>query len=84
MIRWNSWHKFTDRIAQQQRFRKVLPNGKSIRTMHSNVRPWYMSVTMIFGSMVAGATSEGGASIAFPVMTLAMDVKLPWQSNSRS
>ena len=30
---------------------------------------------MIFGSMVAGATSEGGASIAFPVMTLAMDVK---------
>ena len=58
MIRWNSWHKFTDRIAQQQRFRKVLPNGKSIRTMHSNVRPWYMSVTMIFGSMVAGATSE--------------------------
>ena len=75
MVRWNSWHKFTDRIAQQQRFRKVLPSGKSIRTMHSNVRPWYMSVTMIFGSMVAGATSEGGASIAFPVMTLAMDVK---------
>ena len=35
-----------------------------------------MSATMIFGSMVAGATSEGGASIAFPVMNcLAMDVK---------
>jgi len=34
-----------------------------------------MSVTMVFGSMVAGMTSEGGASVAFPVMTLAMNVK---------
>jgi uncharacterized protein len=31
---------------------------------------WYMSITMLFGSMIAGATSEGGASVAFPVMTL--------------
>ena len=31
---------------------------------------WYMSVTMVLGSMVAGATSEGGAAVAFPVMTL--------------
>ncbi len=30
----------------------------------------FMSITMIFGSMVAGATSEGGGAIAFPVMTL--------------
>ena len=36
---------------------------------------WYMSVTMIFGSMVAGATPEGGGAIAFPVMTLALGVK---------
>jgi len=35
---------------------------------------WYMTVTMIFGSMIAGATSEGGASVAFPVMTLAFDI----------
>jgi len=35
---------------------------------------WYMSITMIFGSMIAGATSEGGASIAFPVMTLAFGI----------
>ena len=73
MVRWNSWHKFTDRIAQQRRFRKVLQNGKSIRTMHSNVRPWYMSVTMIFGSMVAGATAKGASM--FSRDDLAMDVK---------
>lgn len=35
---------------------------------------WYMCVTMAFGSMVAGATSEGGASIAFPIMTLAFGI----------
>ena len=29
---------------------------------------------MIFGSLAAGATSEGGASIAFPVMTLAFGI----------
>jgi len=33
-----------------------------------------LSVTMIFGSMIAGATSEGGAAIAFPVLTLVMGV----------
>jgi hypothetical protein len=33
-----------------------------------------MSITMIFGSMVAGATSEGGASVAFPVMTLVFGI----------
>lgn len=33
---------------------------------------WNLSITMIFGSMVAGATSEGGAAVAFPVLTLAM------------
>ena len=31
---------------------------------------WFMSVTMAFGSFVAGATSEGSGSISFPVMTL--------------
>jgi len=35
---------------------------------------WYMTITMIFGSTIAGATSEGGASVAFPVMTLAFDI----------
>ena len=38
-------------------------------------KPRYlMSITMIFGSMVAGATSEGGGAVAFPVMTLALGV----------
>lgn len=31
---------------------------------------WPFAVMMWFGSMVAGGTSEGGGSIAFPVMTL--------------
>eukprot|EP00753_Platysulcus_tardus_P017741 PLAT6474.3.p1 GENE.PLAT6474.3~~PLAT6474.3.p1 ORF type:complete len:499 (+),score=120.64 PLAT6474.3:151-1497(+) len=31
---------------------------------------YFMSVTMLFGSLIAGGTSEGGASVAFPVMTL--------------
>ena len=38
---------------------------------------WYMSITMIFGSMLAGATSEGGAAVAFPVMTLAFGIAPP-------
>mmetsp|Transcript_14828 Transcript_14828/g.31852 ORF Transcript_14828/g.31852 Transcript_14828/m.31852 type:complete len:405 (-) Transcript_14828:160-1374(-) len=36
---------------------------------------YYMTITMVFGSMIAGATSEGGASVAFPVMTLAFAIK---------
>ena len=31
---------------------------------------WPLAVAMLFGSLVAGATSEGGGAIAFPVMTL--------------
>ncbi len=31
---------------------------------------FYMSITMVFGSFVAGSSSEGGGSVAFPVMTL--------------
>ena len=66
MIRWDSFHKFTDSVGKMDKYKHLL---------HSEVKPWYMSVTMVFGSMVAGATSEGGASVAFPVMTLAMDAK---------
>ena len=32
---------------------------------------------MVFGSMVAGATSEGGAAVAFPVMTLVFGIAPP-------
>jgi uncharacterized membrane protein YfcA len=31
-----------------------------------------MSVTMIIGAFIGGATSEGGGAVAFPVMTLAL------------
>ena len=35
---------------------------------------YFMSITMIFGAMVAGMTSEGGGAVAFPVMTLALHI----------
>mmetsp|Transcript_1641 Transcript_1641/g.6024 ORF Transcript_1641/g.6024 Transcript_1641/m.6024 type:complete len:384 (-) Transcript_1641:89-1240(-) len=35
---------------------------------------YFMSITMVFGSMFAGCTSEGGAAVAFPVMTLVFDI----------
>lgn len=41
--------------------------------VHSIPR-WYMTVTMLVGSMVAGATSEGGGAVAFPMMTLAFGI----------
>ena len=28
---------------------------------------YYMGITMVFGSLVAGSTSEGGGAIAYPV-----------------
>ncbi|GMH38628.1 hypothetical protein BSKO_06512 [Bryopsis sp. KO-2023] len=45
------------------------------RSGGGNIPRYYMSITMMFGSMVAGSTSEGGASVAFPVMTLGFDIK---------
>lgn len=35
---------------------------------------WQIMITMIFGSFIAGASSEGGGAIAFPVMTLLLDI----------
>ena len=35
---------------------------------------YFMSLTMCLGSFIAGATSEGGGAIAYPVMTLG-----PWK-----
>jgi len=32
-------------------------------------RHWPVSVTMVFGSFIAGATPQGGAAVAFPVFT---------------
>lgn len=39
------------------------------------INNWFMSVTMVFGSFVAGSTSAGGGAVAFPVMTLLFDIK---------
>jgi uncharacterized membrane protein YfcA len=35
---------------------------------------WFMSLTMVFGSFIAGASSEGGGAVAFPVMTLIYEI----------
>jgi uncharacterized membrane protein YfcA len=35
---------------------------------------WPVSLTMVFGSFIAGATSEGGGAIAFPVFTKLLNV----------
>lgn len=36
---------------------------------------WFMSLTMAGGSFIAGATSEGGGAVAFPVMTLGFGIE---------
>ncbi|MFD6949267.1 MULTISPECIES: TSUP family transporter [unclassified Nocardiopsis] len=35
---------------------------------------WAVALTMVFGSLVGGGTSEGGGAIAFPVLTKVLDV----------
>jgi len=36
---------------------------------------YIMSCTMVGGALIAGMTSEGGGSVAFPVMTLALNIR---------
>lgn len=36
---------------------------------------WEISLTMVFGSFIAGATSEGGGAIAFPVFTKVLGIR---------
>src|SRR6056297_3567641 len=36
---------------------------------------WPISLTMVFGSFIAGATSEGGGVVAFPVFTKLFDIE---------
>lgn len=38
------------------------------------VAHWEVAATMIFGSLIAGATSEGGGAVAFPVFTKALGI----------
>jgi uncharacterized membrane protein YfcA len=44
---------------------------------HLFLEKGFMSVTMLLGSFVAGATSEGGGAVAFPVMTLIFGIEPP-------
>ncbi|WP_395257944.1 TSUP family transporter [Halalkalibaculum sp. DA3122] len=41
---------------------------------HLFLSDWYMTLTMVFGSFIAGASSEGGGAIAYPVMTLIFEI----------
>lgn len=42
--------------------------------LQSIVNNWQITLTMIFGSMVAGATSEGGGAVAFPIFTKVLHI----------
>tara|TARA_R100001143_G_scaffold58746_1_gene56839 strand:- start:53403 stop:54335 length:933 start_codon:yes stop_codon:yes gene_type:complete len=42
---------------------------------HLFAENWFMTVTMIFGSFIAGASSEGGGAIAYPAMTLLFKIE---------
>lgn len=44
---------------------------------HLFAEGWHMSLTMVFGSFIAGATSEGGGAVAFPVMTFLFKIAPP-------
>ena len=52
----------------------ALGRGLAISSMEHY---WRISVTMIFGSLVGGGTSEGGGAIAFPVFTKALHIPAP-------
>jgi uncharacterized membrane protein YfcA len=38
------------------------------------IENWEVALTMVFGSFIAGATSEGGGAVAFPVFTKVLGV----------
>jgi hypothetical protein len=37
------------------------------KSVYENQPNYYMSIAMLFGSLVAGATAEGGGAVVFPV-----------------
>lgn len=41
---------------------------------HLMAEHWTISLTMAFGSLVSGATAEGGGAIAFPVFTKVLEI----------
>ena len=47
-----------------------IPEAGSCTANNGGIPRYLMGIVMVFGSLVAGATSEGAGAIAFPVMTL--------------
>jgi len=43
-------------------------------SLHVIKHNWPITVTMVFGSFIAGATSEGGGAIAFPIFTKVLNI----------
>lgn len=48
--------------------------GGQIDAINSTIEHWKIALTMSFGSFIAGATSEGGGAIAFPVFTKVLQI----------
>ena len=44
------------------------------RALSAVANHWQVSITMIFGSLVGGGTSEGGGAVGFPVLTKVLAV----------
>jgi uncharacterized membrane protein YfcA len=44
------------------------------RALHAIQDHWQVSLTMVFGSLVGGGTSEGGGAVGFPVLTKVLAV----------
>src|SRR5580704_2307535 len=42
--------------------------------LHHLLLDWKVALTMVFGSMVGGGTSEGGGAIAFPIFTKVLHI----------
>lgn len=45
-----------------------------MRAIDSLTHHWPISLTMVFGSLVGGGTSEGGGAVAFPVFTKILSI----------
>jgi uncharacterized membrane protein YfcA len=90
MAQQNAWHLFTDVNAEEAAAAAaaaaVVHNTSTAnatafsprvaRTGAAGGFPFFaLSITMVFGSFIAGATSEGGAAVAFPVMTLILGIQ---------
>jgi uncharacterized membrane protein YfcA len=44
------------------------------RSLNAVANHWQVSLTMVFGSLVGGGTSEGGGAVGFPVLTKVLAV----------